>query len=631
MAEGGSPARQRQLALLLLCALGLLVAAFAAPQVDAGLGLGPSGAGERPDDTSGGSDGGGSGGGGIAFGDAIEELLRWLSDDEPDGGERPSACTVQFVAEPRPGDRTPVVVVDEDGRVEGARVSLDGEVVGRTDERGSVTVEVPYERELTLEATLPSGSTCTTGRGAGEFEATAASAASAAIVPVATGTGDPGAVPGAVADHEGIDEDGGEDADGPQVTRGVTVDGEVQITVEGEPIPGERVPIRATIDGEPMREATVTVDGARVGTTDGDGRYGLGIPTDGRDSLTVRVERGAFGGETTVDVTTLRAILDPEPVLAIPGGDAVVIARLGNRTVANATVTLDGQRLGTTDAGGRLRFSLPADPTAVVELRSGSLTARQSLLGLYALTALVVLLGVLALSLAVVKLAGRAAGVRRTAASLRAHLRRVARWLVTLAFRITAVLEGLLDWLAARVGTVRATLASLLTLRTLGAVRDVLAAGLARLLGIPGRIRTALGRVLAWLRGLPGRVRGHGTGDRRSGDGGGAAVSGVAAGGIAPSGLRERWRAFARWIAPERWPQRTPGEVAREAAETGFPDEPIRDLTQVFRDVEYGNRPETTEREERARTAFDALRDHREAADADDGSPEDDREVTDRE
>ncbi|WP_299266020.1 DUF4129 domain-containing protein [Halorientalis sp.] len=627
MAEGERSARRRRLALLVLCALGLFVAAFAAPQVEAGLGLGSGGPGESPDAPSGGS------GGEIGFGDAVEELLRLLSDDESADGELPGSCTVRFVAEPTPGARISVVVTDEDGRVEGARVSLDGAVVGRTGERGTVPVEVPYEQQLALEATLPSGSTCATNRAADGSRA-AVGAASAAIVPAAAGTEASGSVPGNAADHERADQDGGEDTGGPRVTRGVTVDGDVRVAVEGEPIPGERVALAASIDGKPMREATVTVDGEQVGTTDDGGRYGLEIPTDGRDTLTVRVERGEFGGETTVEVTELRAVVNPVTVLAVPGADAVVTARLGDRTVANATVTLDGQRLGTTDADGRFRFSLPADPTAVVELRSGMLTTRQSLLGLYALTGLVVLLAVLALSFAAARLASRTASVTTRAISLAERLRRVTRWLVAFAFRATAALERLLDWLAARLRALRTALVSLWRRRPLGAVRDWTMAALAWLLALPGRTRAVVGRVWTRLCGLPGPLRGSGTGtdDGSPGEGGVAATSRTASR-RAPPGLRERWRAFARWVAPERWPQRTPGEVAREASEAGFPRGSVRDLTRVFRDVEYGDRPETPEREERARTAFDSLRDHREAADddADDSSGEAEREVSDGE
>ncbi|WP_424017808.1 DUF4129 domain-containing protein [Halorientalis pallida] len=628
MAEGGTPARRRQLALLALCALGLLVAAFAAPQVDTGLGLGPGGPGESPEAPSGGGSGSGDGGGGggIGFGDAIEKLLEWLSDDEPEDRERASVCTVRFVGEPTPGARITVVVSDDSGRVEGARVSLDGEVVGTTDERGTVEAEVPYERELTLDATLPAGSSCSNSRETAGVEAAAASAAG---VPVAAGVGSPDPLRTARAAQEwpGEDEGDGADADGPRVTEAVTVDGEVEIAVEGEPIPGERVGLVATIDGEPMREATVSVDGERVGRTDDEGRYGLEVPSDGRDSLTVRVERGEFAGRKTVDVTDLRAVVRPATVLAIPGGDAVVVARLGNRTVPNATVTLGGERLGTTDAQGRLAFSLPTDPTAVIALRSGELTARQSLVPLYAVTVLVAVLVVPALVLVVAKLRGRTDGVRRTTTSLTDRLRRLARWLVGVAFRVTAALEGLLDWLAARLGALRAALASLAGLGILGAVRASLSNGLAWLLSLPGRLRTALVAALAWLRGLPGRVRASGADDTAPTADETVAATASDEGGD-PSGLRERWRAFARWVAPERWPQRTPGEVAREAAETGFPRESVRDLTRVFRDVEYGGRPETPEREDRSRAAFDALRDHRET-DADDRP--DDGEVTDRE
>jgi hypothetical protein len=71
--------------------------------------------------------------------------------------------------------------------------------------------------------------------------------------------------------------------------------------------------------------------------------------------------------------------------------------------------------------------------------------------------------------------------------------------------------------------------------------------------------------------------------------------------------LRERWRTFARWVAPTDWERRTPGEVSRSAVDDGFPREPVDRLTRLFREVEYGDRPPSRERRHRATEAFEAL------------------------
>jgi hypothetical protein len=70
--------------------------------------------------------------------------------------------------------------------------------------------------------------------------------------------------------------------------------------------------------------------------------------------------------------------------------------------------------------------------------------------------------------------------------------------------------------------------------------------------------------------------------------------------------LRELWRQFARRVVPGSWRTRTPGEVARAAVDRGFPREPVEELTDAFRDVEYGAESATTRRE-RAKAAFDSL------------------------
>jgi hypothetical protein len=122
--------------------------------------------------------------------------------------------------------------------------------------------------------------------------------------------------------------------------------------------------------------------------------------------------------------------------------------------------------------------------------------------------------------------------------------------------------------------------------------------------------------VLVGLWRLAQRAAGHGAdaadGDPTSmGDRSGPGAAGNAGTDEPQISLRALYRTFARWVVPGRWQRQTPGDVARAAVDRGFPEEPVARLTQAFREVEYGQRPESGDRLDRAQTAFEALRDAR--------------------
>ena len=59
----------------------------------------------------------------------------------------------------------------------------------------------------------------------------------------------------------------------------------------------------------------------------------------------------------------------------------------------------------------------------------------------------------------------------------------------------------------------------------------------------------------------------------------------------APATRRELWREFVRIVAPPSRSSRTPGEIARYAIDRGLPEQPVRQITEAYRDAEYGGRP----------------------------------------
>jgi hypothetical protein len=54
--------------------------------------------------------------------------------------------------------------------------------------------------------------------------------------------------------------------------------------------------------------------------------------------------------------------------------------------------------------------------------------------------------------------------------------------------------------------------------------------------------------------------------------------------------------------------QRTPAAVAEEAVERGLPEDAVAELTDLFREVRYGEAEPTEERERRAKEALSRIR-----------------------
>lgn len=630
----GGTRRTTEAAVALFCLLGLFVAAVAAPSLATGPGAAPdSGAG--PDGGPGADPargpGGGSGGGGD--GPSVLELLELieslLSDaGSSDGTRTASACDVAVKPKPTPGREVAVLVIRHGRPVEGATVRFNEARVGRTDASGTVRARVPYVRELVVTATLPGDVTCGTAASpaalgdahaarasvgvgvapaSGGVEVTPASVGARTAVPASTaGATVPPSSRRATAPSEGSN-----------VSRTLPVDGEVRLAVDGRPDPGTKLPLRASIEGVPMRAATVTVNGRRVGVTDDAGRYVLAVPGDGTETLHVRVKRGAFAGERTLVVRLLSARVAPDGPLAFPGRSATLHAALGAAPARNATVMLDGRRLGTTDARGRLRFRLPADPLATLTVRIEGRTATSGVWLPYATTALVVGIPALVLMVAGVLAFRRGATPRRVGGRLGRLLDRLLAVAVGVALRVVTGLDRAVTWLAVRVVAALARARALVRRLAaawpgrLAAVPSLLRTLRSRLAAVPGRIVRGLVALAGWLRRGPRRLRAL-LGGRRD-----ATAAPTAAGmvpgpraGPAPFDLRAAWRTVARRVSPTAWRTRTPGEIVALAPRRELPRDPVERLATVFEEVEYGHRPFGDDRRDRAADAFAAIEAH---------------------
>ena len=547
---GAAGVDRRQVALVGLCLLGLVVAAFVAPVAP---GAGGVGAGDGSDggdgggggadgsgDAGEGGDGGGAGGSGGAAGDGDgadgdgDGVISEEGDPIPvPGGDAPPTergCGVVVENEPVPGGVVRLSVYDDLKPATAVPVWFGDRFVGRTDGAGRVSGRAPYTRELNVTVRLP-GEDCEFFRrpydGEGGDGSERSSVRDAALAGVGLDTGAGGTNQrtldaGRAAAPRSQERDGND-------TGTYAVRGAVDLTVVGDPYPGTDVTLLAEVEDVPMREAVVSVDGGPVGRTTANGRYELAVPTDA-ETVAVTVERGDFSGSTTVDVWHLEAALVPREGLPVPGEPALVTAAAGPDPVTDARVALDGSRAGTTDENGTVAIALPADPRGTVAVETDRQSTTVPLWTAYVPTILASALVLVAGSVAT----GVAARVRGRSAA-----RRVATWWVAVAvlFVGLAVGEGV-GLLAAgalvafgvavrhrrALGSGGRTLADrsggfvTWVRRTALAVADRVAAGIdeigallgriaSRIADLPLSLRGLAARLWGWLRALPGRMR----------------------------------------------------------------------------------------------------------------------------
>jgi hypothetical protein len=200
------------------------------------------------------------------------------------------------------------------------------------------------------------------------------------------------------------------------------VDGvlDVEFVEEESVTRGGNATLAVTRDDEPVENATVEIDGEQAGTTDADGRVTVAIPDEpkfkliveaGDDVADLRVTFEREDGESEMeaeeddreeadddddeaerdderdeddreenetesdddDEADDERSLDATFVGEVaPGGNATVSVTANGSAVENATVTVDDEQVGTTDADGRLTVAVPADAEAFeVEISAG--------------------------------------------------------------------------------------------------------------------------------------------------------------------------------------------------------------------------------------------------------------------
>lgn len=691
-----------QLLLVTLCLFGLVVAAFLAPvsaQVNllGGPASGPGGGSGTPTaaqgtpQPGGGAPGGGAGkpvdgtgDGGRDGGGGGGRVLNGTSPVPIPGDEAPpvGGCGVLVEDRPVPGREITVRVFQDLRPVTDTRVWFNDEFVGRTNATGAITARVPYEQRLNVTVESPANEPCEFFRREYEDDqgtravSSGQSSESPAITAGPVLTGDRlYAVRGPFGQAQ---------RDGENSTGEYEVYGTATVRIEGRPYPGTTVVVNASIEDVPMRRANVTVNGQRVGQTNESGAYALTVPDT--DSVTVEVARGDYRGGVTVDVLQLSLQYTATDPFVVPGERTQVTARLNDEPARNATVELDGRRLGTTDENGTVGFRAPAQLSGSVTATTTYQTERLPLYGAFIGT-IVTAAGLLGLSLLTTGLTARYRG--------RAPARRLALgWMAIgalfVAFAVwewvgAAVVGAivalvLLYWLRSALRSGAATTGSLLAglvdalrravvhvVSGIERLTDWTIRGVRRLVAWVGTLPRSLSgvarRLFGWLRGLPGQVVAFlgrfsarrvgvavavvallvGAAQYRGAYGFLGALVVVTLGlfvwwyrrrtpaetetteseqvastttstlptANATPSLRELWRRLARWVLPDRWRTSTPTEVTQAAVDRGLPRAPVETLADAFRDVEYGGESSLGYREQ-VQAAFEAIRNARE-------------------
>ncbi|WP_299268170.1 transglutaminase domain-containing protein [Halorientalis sp.] len=476
------------------------------------------------------------------------------SPGETFGTESSSSVQVSLVSDPVPGQSAAVSVERAGTPLADVAVAFNDRRIGTTNGSGLVTGTVPFAATLDVTVTVPN-----------ESNGPAGSAALALSGP--TGM----SLPRLAAN----------DTDG-KTTRSFDVPTDIRVGIGDESRPGETVTVNATIAGRPVPGANVSVNGTVAGTTDADGRFDASLPVS--EHASVRVDRGEATGNRTLELANLSVDVSG---FALPGLSATVTVTDSGEPVPGAAVSVDGST-AETGPDGTATVSLPFATGATVTAETAAGLTETRPVRMRFLTAGLVTLLALAVLGGAYLLRRRAADAGR---SLREQLGAALDWflgafvatLVALAVRGEALLAALPEYLR-RARDAFATL-----------VRELVAAVRARRFDL-GRLpgpRTVFARLLTALQELLVGVRGSLPGSETVVDPGGSTPTAPGTAPDAPAArerVRRAWREFRARVPVADHRTKTPGELAREGVDAGFPAAPVRTLRDAIRDVEYGRR-----------------------------------------
>ena len=456
-----------------------------------------------------------------------------------------------------PGEPVEVTVTYDGFPIAFDTVYFNGEPVGRTDADGTVVGTVPDAPELRV--TVAGNGTLQTDRRVGTPAENASVQDDERVTSPATFGASAGTTTGVGAASTTAGDVFAQDDDQRSDTH--PIERNASLAVSGDFFPGESVTVTVTAGDYLLDDATVAVDGEPVGETDGNGQLEVDLP-ERTGNVTITAERGLVSGQRIVEVSELTLTVRNGLVPAMALGTVTVEARIGDEPAAGVPVEIDGTAVATTGTDGTATVRLPLAASATVGVTAAGQVEQVVLTGLLWRFGLAAVVAGLVAAFAAFSLLKRGYGPRK-----------LGRLLWGLPGRalsggrralVAAVTDGD-EYLARGAGRIRQSAA------TVGAlVRGELS---------PGELKTA---TTASVSGLSGRLR-RVLGRRRE--------SADPAEGIT---VQEAWGEFVDQLSVGTVETRTPGELAVHAVEEdGLPAEPVFELRDAFREVEYGSRPPT--------------------------------------
>lgn len=392
----------------------------------------------------------------------------------------------------------------------------------------------------------------------------------------------------------------------------VSVLGSLDVTVADDWAAGEPLTVRARVDGRPVPGATVT-NGVEETATN---RAGVAsIPAPYRSPGEVTVERGDFSrtverpvtrGETTVTVD------DP-----VPGVEVLVRGAVGAEPIRNAVVAVDGRPVGDTDRFGRGRVTLPYNDTVTVAVSRGDVRAERRL---DLPTAVAVETDGRPVPGSSVDLRATVGGEPVENATVYADGEAVTRTDVDGRATVDVpVLAATFDLSVRRGDASGEARAGHVWVYWVGLLGTLAVVGLAaRRRGHLERLPRSASGLLALLVGALGTLVESALADveetlavRDAGVApgtGDADEPGDPAFPVEPAPDNDVYRAWVALAAGLDGTQRTPAAVADRAVEAGLPEGAVAELTDLFREVRYGDADPTEERERRAEAALSRIR-----------------------
>lgn len=314
-------------------------------------------------------------------------------EDDESGGWRQLDADIDLEGRVAAGRTVTVRVRDPDdgSPIQGAQVRFNGRPVGETDGNGELRAVVPYNKTLTVAAYVYDGEgdpppVTGTDELSTSIRDLRYAAPETEVSASLEGFSDEvlfrATVVEGTLDRPAATTSGGQAlrwqpnrlsvtaTQGTERTFGVNTTIDVTVTPasggDGTEQPGEPLTVRATIEDQPVPEATVTA-GDRTATTDANGT--ATIPAPYERPAVVTVERGEASGEARI---TVRGELNATAGSPGVAGELLeVTATLADGTpVPNATVT-NGVETATTNAKGVATIPAPYEPPWTIAVRRG--------------------------------------------------------------------------------------------------------------------------------------------------------------------------------------------------------------------------------------------------------------------